>query len=40
METLERQDSLQWKKAIDFEFQSLQDNKTWLLFFFPLSSKN
>ncbi len=21
-------DSLQWKNAIDFEFQSLQDNKT------------
>ncbi len=26
MEALESQDSLQWKKAIDFEFQTLQDN--------------
>jgi hypothetical protein len=28
MEVLGSQDSLQWKKAKDFEFQSLQDNKT------------
>jgi hypothetical protein len=38
VEVLNGEDSKHWKKAMDFEFQSLQYNKTWS-FTLPLNHK-
>jgi len=39
VEALNGEDSQHWKKVMDSKFQSSQDNKTWILTFFPLDRK-
>jgi hypothetical protein len=39
MEALNGEDSQHWKKAMDFKFQFLQNNKTWILTPLPLNYK-
>jgi hypothetical protein len=36
---LNDEDSQHWKKAMDFEFKSLQDNKIWKCTHFPTNHK-
>jgi hypothetical protein len=39
VDTLNVEDSQYWKKNMDYEFQSLQNNKTWILTPLPLGRR-